>query len=161
MRTALYIVVAALLVTACGGEEPAEQPSAASTSVTAGEFGGVYEVTGETTGTSTWSVTPCGAGCADIAVRPETAGDPGDTPAVPFRGRAHLEGGEWSMAVLRSDGYVCEDGSEVAVDAIYSWNATTLKGSWDATLHEPGCGEPAGSGTGPPEPFTMVKVGVD
>jgi hypothetical protein len=53
---------------------------------------------------------------------------------------------------------VCDGGTDVAVDAIYSWNATSLKGSSDATLHGPGCGEPAGSGTGPPESFTLIKV---
>jgi hypothetical protein len=94
-------------------------------------------------------------------VKSETVGETGDTPAVPFTGQAHLKNDEWSMAVIRTDGYECDDGTYVAVDAIYSWNATTLKGSWDATLHEPVCGRPAGFGTGPPESFTLTKASYD
>jgi hypothetical protein len=157
-------ITLATLAGACGGE-PAKSPNtssaadATSTSTTsAPELNGTYKVTGETTGISTWTVTPCGGGCADVAVRSESANETGDTLALPFTGQAHLKNDEWSMAIFRTDGYECEDGTYSAVDAIYSWNATSLKGSWDATLHGPGCGEPAGSGTGPPESFTLIKV---
>ena len=157
------LLLAAVAV-ACGGK-PAESPnsspvagSASTSNTSAPELNGVYKVTGETTGVSTWTVTPCGEGCVDVAVEPETTGEAGGTLEVPFRGQAHLKNGEWSMSVIRTDGYVCEDGTDVTVDAIYSWDATSLKGSWDATLHEPGCGDPAGSGTGPPESFTLLEV---
>jgi len=164
-------VAVATLTVSCGGER-AKSPNSSfvadttstvavslSTSRTAApELNGSYKVTGETTGISTWAVTPCGEGCADIAVKSETADEFGDTLALPFTGQAHLTNDMWSMAVIRTDGYSCDDGTYAAVDAIYSWNTTSLEGSWDATLHGPGCGEPAGSGTGPPESFTLVRV---
>jgi hypothetical protein len=157
-------VTLASFAVACGGA-PANAPASSvaadspSTSATsAPELNGTYTATGESTGTSTWTITPCGEGCADIAVKAETADAAGDTLALPFTGQAHLDDDGWSMTTIRTDGYVCDDGTEVAVDAIYSWNAVSLKGSWDATLHEPGCGKPAGSGTGEPEPFTLTKV---
>jgi hypothetical protein len=117
---------------------------------------GTYRVTYATPGTSKWTVTPCGKGCLEIASKTDTPDKYGDS--VPFTGQAHLKNDEWTMKVLRPDGWVCDDGTDVAVDAVYSWNATSLEGSWDATLHEAGCGDPAGSGTGPPESFTLTKL---
>ena len=153
-------VALATLAVACGGE-PAKSPSAAdsaSTSTTsAPEFAGRYKVTYEAGATATWTVTPCGAGCANIAIRPET--ESGGLPlGAPSTTQAHLENGNWSIAELVPKGFVCDDGTETDMDATYSWNATSLEGSFDATLHGPGCGQPDGSGTGPPESFILVKV---
>ncbi len=149
----------ATLAVACGGE-PAKSPAspASSSAPSEPELNGTYKSTGATTGSSTWTITACGRGCADIAVKADTGDDSGDTLALPFSGRAYLANGEWSMKVVRKDGYLCASGADAAVDAIYSWNATSLKGSWDATLHGPACGKPAGAGTGSPEPFTLNKV---
>jgi hypothetical protein len=140
--------------TSTPGTQSAKSSNSSSPSVA--EMDGTYKFTGEGHGTSTWTVSSCGKGCADIDVKTETAAD-NDTPEVPFSGQAHLEDDTWSMSLIRTDGYVCDDGTEVAVDAIYSWDAETLEGSWDGTLHDPGCGEPAGSGTGAPSSFTLEK----
>lgn len=99
---------------------------------------GTYKVTYAEGATSTWTVTPCGEGCADVAVRPET--ESGGIPlGPPSAGQAHLKDGTWSIAVFKPDGFVCPDGTETAMDAIYTWDTTSLKGSFDATLHGPGC----------------------
>ena len=153
-------VLLTTLAVACG-DEPAKSPSvadSASTSATsAPEFDGTYKVTYEAGATATWTVSPCGEGCADIAIRPET--ESGGLPlGAPSTARAHLENDSWSIAKLVPKGFVCDDGTETDMDATYSWNTTSLKGTFDATLHGQGCGQPDGSGTGPPESFTLVKV---
>ena len=156
-------VALATLVVACGGE-PANSPDASSAAestsapTSAPEFNGTYKVTFEGGATNTWTVTPCGAGCADIFVKPETESG-GVELGAPATRQAHLNGDTWSVAYLYVDGFVCPDGTETDMDAVQSWNATTLKGTFDGKLHGPGCGQSDGSGTGPPESFTLVKVG--
>jgi hypothetical protein len=115
-------------------------------------------VTYEYGATNTWTVTPCGAGCANIAVKPETESVAGVEVGQPYTQQAHLKGDTWSLAYLQIDGYVCPDGTETAMDAIQSWNVTTLKGTFDTWFHGPGCGKPDGFRTGPTESFTLVKV---
>ena len=153
-------VLLTTLAVACG-DEPAKSPSVADSASTpttsAPEFNGTYKVTYEAGATATWTCTPCGAGCANIAIKPET--ESGGLPlGAPSTTQAHLEKDKWSIAELVRKGFVCDDGAETDMDATYSWNAASLKGTFDATLHGPGCGKPDGSGTGPPESFTLVKV---
>jgi hypothetical protein len=153
-------VILATLAVACGGE-PVKSPNSSSvansTSTSAAEFNGTYDVTYEGGATSRWTVTPCGTGCANIVVKPETESEGLKVEPPQTRG-AHLEGDSWIMAYVQMNGYVCDDGTETAMDAIQTWDATSLKGTFDATLHGPGCGQPAGSDTGPPESFTLDKV---
>ena len=85
--------------------------------------------------TDDWYVTPCGDGCASVAVRPDAT-----APS-----QARLVNGQWTLdsAVHAA---ICPDGTVVpnAVSAHYVWDPNTLAGTVQVTYNEPACGNPAG-----------------
>jgi hypothetical protein len=84
--------------------------------------------------TSDWYATPCGDGCAAIAVKDPAA-----------RGwQAQLVNGQWTMDST-SDG-ACTDGTTVplAMTAHYTWDPNTLAGTVQNTVNVAACGQPAG-----------------
>jgi hypothetical protein len=87
--------------------------------------------------TQDWYFTPCGDGCASVAVAPG---------AQPLS-QARLVNGQWTMDIT-ADG-VCQDGTEVpgAISAHLSWDPNTLAGTTQNTYTAPMCGTPAGHQT--------------
>jgi hypothetical protein len=81
-----------------------------------------------------WYFTPCGNGCASLAL----------TPGGQSWGQAHLANGQWTMEGLADT--TCPDGTTVpmSVTAHTAWDANTLAGSRQATNKLAACGQPAG-----------------
>jgi hypothetical protein len=82
---------------------------------------------------SDWYVTPCGDGCASVAL----------TPGGPTK-QAHLNNGQWNLD--STDSLECEDGSSApdATTAHFNWDANTLAGTVVSTDVKPVCGQQAG-----------------
>ena len=103
----------------------------------ADDFNGHYSYTEtDPTGhaaTSDWYVTPCGDGCANVAL----------TPGGPTK-QAHLNNGQWTLD--STDNLQCEDGSSVpnATTAHFTWDANTLAGTAVLTDVVPVCGQQVG-----------------
>lgn len=111
----------------------------------ADDFDGTYTLTGPGT-QSTWVVTPCGAGCADIA---DSRG---------WTARAQLAGGMWTFSVDRQDGYIClADGSTHPGTVRYAMAAATLTGTGTGVDSTGACGNPPGSVL-KATAFTLVKA---
>lgn len=114
----------------------------------ADDFSGVYTYNGPptaTTNTTTWTVTPCGPGCAHVvSASGETNTD------------AHLVGGSWTFQGQYPDAFDCADGSIVPGIKVFTLDPNTLQGQID-TPPAPACGSPSESL--PPEPFTLTKIG--
>jgi hypothetical protein len=85
--------------------------------------------------TADWYATPCGDGCASIAL---------NTPNTQPFGQARLVNGQW--AIDDTSDAVCPDGTVVpsASSTHYAWDANTLAGTAQLTLKVPACGNPAG-----------------
>jgi len=83
--------------------------------------------------TSDWYVTPCGDGCASVAL----------TPGGPS-GQAHLVNGQWTMD--STDSVQCDDGTNVpnATKAHYTWDPNTLAGTVVSTDVLAVCGQQPG-----------------
>jgi hypothetical protein len=83
--------------------------------------------------TSDWYVTPCGDGCASVALTP-------GGPAM----QAHLANGQWTFD--STDSLECEDGTSVpnATTAHRTWDPNTLAGTVQATDVLPVCGQQPG-----------------
>ena len=85
--------------------------------------------------TDDWFATPCGDGCALIAIRPD----------APAPSKARLVNGQWTLdsAVHALN---CPDDTVVpkAVSAHYTWDPNTLLGEVQVTYNVPACGNPAG-----------------
>jgi hypothetical protein len=121
------------------------------------DLSGTYNFATDNGGTATWTITPCGAGCANVAATNVIAFG---GQASPWNGTAELTGGTWNMSVARPDAIRCDsDGSIVPGLAIYSWDATTLSGTDIDEAPTPGgaCGNPPGTTT-PPNPFTLTQA---
>ena len=84
--------------------------------------------------TSDWYITPCGDGCASVAVN--NPGDPG--------WQARLVNGQWTMDTTSTA--ICVDGTQVAnaESGHYTWDANALAGRHQVTINVPACGNPAG-----------------
>ena len=84
--------------------------------------------------TNDWYFTPCGEGCASVALK-----------GAPAFGRAQLVGGQWKFDVTGNTA-MCEDGTRVpnALSAHYTWDPTTLAGTVQSTADVAECGDPAG-----------------
>jgi hypothetical protein len=85
--------------------------------------------------TDDWYVTPCGDGCASIAI----------TPNASAPSQAHLVNGQWTLDSA-VHALTCSDGTVVpnAVSAHYTWDPNTLAGTVQVTYNVPACGNPAG-----------------
>lgn len=95
---------------------------------------------------STWAVTPCGPGCANI------------TSSAGWSGQAHLADGKWTMAVHRADAVNCYTGGKASGTTNFTIDAVTLNGTAVGTTDGPACGYST-SHTGDPSVFTLTKVG--
>jgi hypothetical protein len=116
------------------------------------DLSGTYTITYGTGNSATWTVTPCGPGCANVA-------DGGTSQAAPYSGTAQLTAGTWNLMVARADAIRCDsDGSIVAGVNLWSWDATTLSGT-EVAEYPPGgaCGKPGGTTTAPIT-FTLTQA---
>jgi hypothetical protein len=87
---------------------------------------GTYTVTAST-GVVTWTITPCGPGCAHVT----TSGGSAD---------ARLANGQWAFVIRRPDAVRCGDGRTVPATLNYSFDAATLTGRIEPT-DVGGCGD--------------------
>lgn len=81
---------------------------------------------------STWTVTSCGPGCADVAAT-------GGANWAPYGGQAHLDGADWTMVSPWPDAGTC-DGTPVTASRTLSWDAETLTGTGFASWEASDCG---------------------
>ncbi|MBP2450528.1 hypothetical protein [Mycolicibacterium lutetiense] len=81
---------------------------------------------------STWTATSCGQGCADVAAT-------GGATWAPYGGRAHLDGGRWTMVSPWPDAGTCE-GTPLTASRTLSWDDATLAGTGYATWEASDCG---------------------
>jgi hypothetical protein len=124
-----FAVAAGVAVVAVGAATPASA---------APELSGHYSETetaasGRST-TNDWYFTPCGDGCASVALK-----------GAPAFGRAQLVGGQWKFDVTGNTA-MCQDGTQVpnALSAHYTWDPSTLAGTVESTADVAECGDPAG-----------------
>jgi hypothetical protein len=115
----------------------------------ADELNGSYAYAVDGLTEDTWTITPCGQGCAQVT----TAGS--DT-AFPWTAQADLVNGQWVLTIDRQDGALCEDGSPGSATATYAWSPSTLDGRVVVTKHNGACGEPAK--TYLPVAFTLTRT---
>ncbi|OBA93229.1 hypothetical protein A5662_20255 [Mycobacteriaceae bacterium 1482268.1] len=121
----------------------------------AAEMSGTYTYQSDTGRLATWSITPCGLGCADVAVTPVT-----DPRVAPYGGRAQLDGGQWNMTVQTAQAVRCKppnDTVTVPGEVAFSFDAATLTGTAVNTQAVDGCGDPAGASY--QGSFTLTKAG--
>lgn len=139
MRFVMGIVPAMVLAgTAVGLASPAA----------ADDFSGTYRYDHNGPSTwSTWTVTPCGPGCADVAAT-------GGAGWAPYGGRARMEGGRWTMVSPWPDAGDC-DGTPLVASRTLSLDAATLAGSGFATWEASDCGPTERSDR---FPFTLTKL---
>ncbi|MDH6198973.1 hypothetical protein M2272_005637 [Mycobacterium frederiksbergense] len=90
-----------------------------------------YDYNGPSTW-STWTVTPCGSGCVDVAAT-------GGANWAPYGGQARLDSGRWTMVSPWTDAGTC-DGVPVTASRKLSWDATTLRGIGFADWEANDCG---------------------
>jgi hypothetical protein len=155
---AVMVGTCLLVSTACGSsasEAPrsnatAAASSGAQSSVAPTEteaFKGTYRVDYDDGLASTWTATPCGQGCVDVALLSE------DSTARILEGQADLKGGKWSMSIWSPDDTICSDGREIAGISVWTWDSSTLDGELAATP-----GDVCANGLPTPGvPFTMTK----
>ena len=108
-----------------------------------GELSGTYTYESDTGRVNTWVITPCGPGCADVAVTPVT-----DPRIVPYGGRALLNNGRWDMTVQYLHAVRCnppDDNVTAPGTVVFSFEAATLNGTAVNTQSVPACGDPAGA----------------
>jgi hypothetical protein len=154
---AAAVIGTGLLVgTACGSHTtqaspPSQAAAAASSEAKTEEFKGTYRVAYADDLASTWTVTPCGQGCVDVALTSDDATSNG------LNGQAKLKDGRWSMQIWSPDDTICSDGRKIPGLSQWAWDAATLNGELAATPGDP-CGD------GSPVPgvtFTMTKKSSD
>jgi len=153
---AAVVVGTGLLVgTACGSNTTQAPPShtaaAAASEAKTEEFKGTYRVAYDDHLASTWTVTPCGQGCVEVALTSD------DATSNSLDGQAKLNDGKWSMSIWSPDDTVCSDGRKIPGLSKWAWDAATLHGELAATPGDP-CGD------GSPVPgvgFTMTKKSSD
>ena len=95
--------------------------------------------------TTTWTVTPCGPGCAHIV-----------SASGLTNADAHLVGGQWVLVRYSDTAFFCADGTRAAGTIRYTFDPKTLQGQ-NAADPAPVCGFPMISST--PNQFTLTKVG--
>jgi hypothetical protein len=113
----------------------------------ADDFGGSYRFdSGGPSTWSTWTVTPCGPGCADVAAT-------GGSNWAPYGGQARLTGSEWTMLSPWPDAGMC-NGTPVTGTRNLTWNADSLSGTGTADSAASTCA-PAKT---EPFSFTLTKL---
>jgi hypothetical protein len=159
---AVMVGTCLLVSTACGSNAseaprnnaPAAASSGAQSSVApteTEEFKGTYRVEYDDGLASTWTATPCGQGCVDVALLTE------NSTSGTLEGQAHLKGGKWSMSIWTPDDTICSDGRKIAGITVWTWDSSTLDGVLDGT-HDDVC---ANGLPTPAVPFTMTKKSSD
>lgn len=121
----------------------------------AGDLSGTYTYQSSSGRVNTWEITPCGPGCADVAIAPVT-----DQRMTPHSGRAQLDNGRWNMTVQSAQAVRCKppnDNVTVPGAAAFSFDAATLSGTAVNTQTVAGCGDPAGAAY--EGGFTLTKAG--
>ncbi len=114
------IILAAGVAIGSAGTASADGPLQPSP----GELSGIYTYESDTGRVNTWVITPCGPGCADVAVTPVT-----DPRVVPYGGRALLNNGLWDMTVQYAHAVRCKppnDSVTVPGTVVFSFEAATL-----------------------------------
>lgn len=106
--------------------------------------------------TWTWAVSQCiptATDCAHISAIPMPV-----AKAFEYVGDAHLADGRYTLAVDVPDGLRCDNvyyGPTIATRDIYTWDATTLRGTLSSSFAA-GCGgTPGGTFT---YPFSLVRL---
>jgi hypothetical protein len=69
-----------------GGPTTPTSPTVPAPAASVGELSGAYTFTVESGNTTTWTITPCGQGCANFAATNSSAGN------APYSGQAQLAG---------------------------------------------------------------------
>lgn len=141
---------ALVLATACGASAPDPAPSETSAQASGvppttseapetNDFNGVYQLAYDDGTVETWTAVPCGPGCADV--------DQNQFGLVKstISGKAHLDGGTWTLIVQRTDAVECDDGSQFEGTTTWTWDAKTLEGTLTGSQFTDACGKPAGS----------------
>ena len=135
-----------------GGPTTPASPTVPAPAAGVGELSGTYTFTVETGNTTTWTITPCGPGCANVAATNSSAGN------APYSGQAQLAD-RWNMTAARPDAFTCDDNSRAAGTTIYSWDAVTLAGTAFSQGNPGTCGSSDPNGfRGPTSEFTLRKV---
>lgn len=133
------IILAAGVLLGSVGTASADGPLQSSP----GELSGTYRYESDTGRVNTWVITPCGPGCADVAVTPVT-----DTRVVPYGGRALLNDGRWVMTLHYPEAVRCKPPNDfvtVPGTVAFSFEAATLDGTVVNVQDAPACGDPAGA----------------
>jgi len=131
------LILAAGMTIGSAGTASADGPLQSSP----GELSGTYTYESDTGRVNTWVITPCGPGCADVAVTPVT-----DPRVKPYGGRALLNNGRWGMAVQYAEAVRCKppnDNVTVPGTVVFAFEADTLNGTAVNTQSAPACGDPA------------------
>jgi hypothetical protein len=137
-----------------GGPTIPPSPTVPARAAPVGELSGTYTFTVATGNTTTWMITPCGPGCANVAATNSSAGN------APYSGQAQLAGDRWNMTAARPDALTCDDNSRAAGTTIYSWGAATLAGTAFSQGVPGTCGSSDPDGfRGPTSEFILTKVG--
>jgi len=99
----------------------------------------------------TWTVTPCGPGCAHVSSSP----DRGPGGGGGYDGDLRLIDGGWQMTVTRPDLSICDDGRRLPGTVSYSVDPTTLTGTANGTVAADCDGAPGGFR----DTFTLTHTG--
>jgi hypothetical protein len=122
---------------------------------TPGQLSGTYTYQSDSGRVNTWAITPCGPGCADVAVTPVT-----DPRVTPYGGRAQLDNGRWTMVVETPQAVRCRppnDNVTLPGSVAFAFDAATLNGTAVNIQTADGCGDPAGAAY--QGGFTLTEVG--
>jgi hypothetical protein len=106
---------------------------------------GTYNYVNETGFTSTWTVTPCGSGCAHVFTSHSAANYD-----------LMLRNGRWTATVNPPDAVRCKDGTPAQATVTISVDAATLTGTSTTSSTVGVCGDPPM--TYGPDKFTLTKV---
>lgn len=98
----------------------------------------------------TWTVTPCGPGCAHVS----SSSDRTPEGSGAYDGDLHLVDGVWQMTVARPDLSLCNDGRRLPGTVSYSVDPNTLTGTANGTA----TGECEGAPTSFQDNFTLTRT---
>jgi hypothetical protein len=149
-RSAVFIIAAGMAVGSAGAAWAGGPPGG-----TPGELSGTYSYRSDTGRLTNWVITPCGPGCADVAVTPVT-----DPRVNPHGGRAQLIDGQWVLIVQSAQAVRCKppnDGVTIPGTVTFSLDAAAMSGTAVHTQSEAGCGDPAQATYR--GGFTLTKIG--
>jgi hypothetical protein len=135
--------------TLAGGEGAAPAAPPAPPASAQGQLNGTYTVTSTTGGygPSTWTITPCGDGCAHVV------------SSTGWSGNFSLANGQWTATLDRKDAYTCPDGSVHPGTQHFSIDAGTLTGTVFTSADRGECGSGTGYGETHPISITLTKTG--